>query len=169
MEHPWTPWAMQGLAGVYVQLGRRKDALPLYDELIKLDLAVVDKPESDASTLNNAAWGLLMHSFEELRDPERALTFAERACSKEQASGGGNLWKFLDTLALAQHRTGDTAKAIETAKRAISLIPDGANEATITEIKTNLRTYEAALAEPSGDNSATQPVDEAEVTNGDEL
>ena len=53
----------------------------------------------------------------------------------------------LDTLALAQHRTGNTAKAIETEKRAISLIPEGADESTRKELETNLRTFQAALAE----------------------
>ena len=92
---------------------------------------------------------------------------AERACGKEEALGGGNLWMYLDTLALAQHRTGDTAKAIETEQRALSLIPESADEATREELEINLRTFEAALAE-TDDSATTQPVDEAEVTNGDE-
>ncbi len=96
------------------------------------------------------------------------MTLAERACAAEEAAGGGNLWVYLDTLALAQHRTGDTAAAITTQKRAITLIPEGVNDATREELETSLRTYEAALAE-AGDSAVTQPVDEAEVTNGGEL
>ena len=41
-----------------------------------------------------------------------------------EMSGGTNAG-FLDTLALAYHRTGDTEKAREIQRRAISLLPPG--------------------------------------------
>jgi hypothetical protein len=49
---------------------------------------------------------------------------------------------YLDTLALAQHMTGDTAAAIETQERAISLMPEDADP----EMATRLANYEAELA-----------------------
>lgn len=48
--------------------------------------------------------------------------------------------------ALAQHMTGDTIQAIETEKRALSLIPQNANDTTRTEMQNNLNTFEAALS-----------------------
>jgi hypothetical protein len=50
-----------------------------------------------------------------------ALAVAERACALDQ-DGGESRGLHLDTLALAQHRTGNTAKAIETQKKALSML-----------------------------------------------
>jgi hypothetical protein len=55
--------------------------------------------------------------------------------------GGEQLGYVVDTLALAQHRTGDTAAAVETQRRALSLMPEGADPG----IATRLAEYEAAL------------------------
>lgn len=97
--------------------------------------------------LNGVANALLTPEYEQLGDPDKALVYARRACILEEGSGGNALWKYLDTLALAQHRTGDTAKAIETQRRAIWLIPESEGVATQEEFAANLRTYEAALPE----------------------
>jgi hypothetical protein len=81
----------------------------------------------------------------------RALGYSRRACAAEEAAGGGNLWQYLDTLALAQHQTGDTAAAVETQKRALSLMP--ADHAERAEMEKRLADYEAAPA------PATQPAE----------
>jgi len=52
---------------------------------------------------------------------------------------------YLYTLALAQHMTGDTAKAIETQRRALGLIPPEYHQQR-KEIEQRLAEYEAALA-----------------------
>ncbi|MHC5002065.1 MAG: hypothetical protein ACYTJ0_02985 [Planctomycetota bacterium] len=83
------------------------------------------------------------HEHEELRDPERALACAERACASEEAANGGKLWQYLDTLALAQYLTGDTAAAVETQQRAISLMPSPDAD---PEMPKRLAEFEAALA-----------------------
>ena len=46
---------------------------------------------------------------------------------------------YLDTLSLAYHLTGDTAKAIENQEKAISLLPEGESPLRAS--------FEAALAE----------------------
>ena len=51
---------------------------------------------------------------------------------------------YLDTLSLAYHLTGDTAKAIENQKKAISLLPEGAS-ALRPSLEANLAKFEAAL------------------------
>jgi hypothetical protein len=98
--------------------------------------------QTDSGALNDTAWDLLTFEYEELRDSRRALPLAERACLLEEANNGDRLWMYLDTLALAQHMTGDTAAAIETQKRAISLMPENADP----EMATRLANYEAELA-----------------------
>ncbi|MCB9846086.1 MAG: tetratricopeptide repeat protein [Phycisphaeraceae bacterium] len=134
------------LADAYLALGRREEAVPLYRELLGLQTAEADKPDASDFALNEAAWFLLTHEIEELRDPARALGYAERACALEEAANGASLWQYLDTLALAQHATGDTAAAIDTQRRAISLMstPDAD-----PEMHDRLAEYEAALAAPA--------------------
>ncbi|MEZ6235177.1 MAG: tetratricopeptide repeat protein [Phycisphaerales bacterium] len=147
MQHPYTAIAMRGLATAYDHLDRHDEALPLWSELLNLQLARAESPEADASTLNAAAWTLLTHDIEQLRDPRRALAYAERACAMEEAADGANLWACLDTLALAQHATGDTAAAIATQRRAIALMPTPDAD---QEMHDRLAEYEAALQATSG-------------------
>lgn len=60
-----------------------------------------------------------------------------------EVSGGANAG-FLDTLALAYHRTGDTEKAREIQHRAISLLPPGDSRLR-SELETRLAEYEGTL------------------------
>ncbi len=80
LEHPWTRNAMAGLRVTYEKLGRPEDALLLNRELLDLHVAKADKADADAAMLNSAAWTLLTVEPEVLRDPERALGLARRAC-----------------------------------------------------------------------------------------
>ncbi len=128
-----------------------EDALPLWRELLDLRSASAESPAADANTLNNAAWDLLTHSTEELRDPGAGAGL----CRPRVRSGGGRgwrrrLWAYLDTLALAQHLTGDTATAIETQTRAISLMP---SEDADPEMAERLAEYETALADKASDRA----------------
>jgi hypothetical protein len=50
---------------------------------------------------------------------------------------------YLDSLAAAQHQTGDTSAALDTQRRALELMPEGADP----EMAERLSEYEAALAE----------------------
>jgi len=139
--HPWTRTAMDGLATAYSGLGRSEDAILIRRELLDLSLSSAERPDATAGTLNSAAWELLTIGRAELRDPARAVSLAERACALEQASGSRDLWIYLDTLALAQHMSGDTASAAETQRRAVSLMPEGGDP----EMAERLARYEAAL------------------------
>jgi tetratricopeptide (TPR) repeat protein/tRNA A-37 threonylcarbamoyl transferase component Bud32 len=142
MQHPWTRIALEGLAQAYDGSNRGDDALALWRELQDFQLAQVEDADASAQMLNNAAWDLLTHEFEELWDPARALLLAERACRMEKEAGGAELWGYLDTLAMAQHLTGDTAAAVNTQRRAIELMPEDADP----EMAERLAMYEAALA-----------------------
>jgi eukaryotic-like serine/threonine-protein kinase len=141
LQHPWTGYAMRGLVTAYLGMGRSEDALPLRRELLGLKVAPAEAVDANATVLNGAAWTLLTVEDESLRDPERALGFAERACALAKESDSARLWTYLDTLALAQHDTGDTDVAIETQKRAIALMPEGADPS----LAERLAEYEAAV------------------------
>ena len=86
----------------------------------------------------------------DLRDPETALRLARDACDMTDNANPG----YLDTLALAQHLTGDTPAAIETEKKALSLLPAdapgrGKYEAALARFEAALKKADAA-EKPSG-------------------
>ena len=135
-EHPYTCSAMAGLATAYQKLGRTKAAVALQRELIALKIAAAEADGASAIVLDAAAETLLESVVESLRDPARALGFAKRACALEKDN-----WKLLDSLARAQHQTGDSFAAIETQKRVMALMPEGADP----EMAERLAEYEAAV------------------------
>ena len=136
LQHPNTGGAMEGLVTAYQGLGRTEDAIALQRELIALRIAAAEAKDASARVLDAAAETLLEAVAESLRDPERALGFAKRACALEKDD-----WKLLGSLARAQHQTGDTKAAIETQQRAIALMPEGADP----EMAERLAEYETAL------------------------
>ncbi|MHC5002523.1 MAG: tetratricopeptide repeat protein, partial [Planctomycetota bacterium] len=149
---PHTRRAMGELARAYLNLGRPGDAVPLLRDLLQVQREMSGAPDADAHTLNEAAWTILaieparVDALRDLVDPERARQLAERACEREQRDGGKILWMYLDTLAQAQHRTGDTAAAIETQRRAIALVPESGAAVLRPGLERRLEEYEAALS-----------------------
>jgi tetratricopeptide (TPR) repeat protein len=75
----------------------------------------------EAEDLNAYAWTLLTCKPVRFRDPEKALVLAKKAVAGSDGKHAG----ILDTLALAYFRTGDTAEAIETQRKAVALLPPG--------------------------------------------
>ena len=97
------------------------------------------------------AWNLLTCEPADLRDPRAALRLARDACAMTDDADPA----YLDTLALAQHLTGDTPAAIETEKKALSLLPPDASDRG---------EYEAALAKFE---AALKAADDAEERGGE--
>ncbi len=88
------------------------------------------------------------------------MDYASRSRKIEEAAGGGNLWMYLDTLALAQHRTGDTSTAIATQKRAISLLPADGDPAVAKELKKRLAEFEATPSARPNENADAPTADD---------
>ncbi len=97
------------------------------------------------NVLNACAWILLTVEPGALQDPAAALPLAQRACDAERARSGPSLWEYLDTLALALHRTGDSAAAARAQREAIDGIPP-AGEPYRAQMLQRLAEYEAAAA-----------------------
>tara|TARA_R110002073_G_scaffold77541_3_gene187766 strand:+ start:3551 stop:6751 length:3201 start_codon:yes stop_codon:yes gene_type:complete len=140
-QDPRTVAILRALVTTHEAQGRSADALPFQRELFDLQVASADAVDASDTVLNAAAWDLLTIENESLRDPERALGMAQRACALAEEARSDQLWAYLDTLALAQHRTGDRAAAFETQERAVALMPLGA----APEVLERLVEYEAAL------------------------
>ncbi len=122
-----------------VDQGRTDQARPLVRELLDLHRKRAERPGASANEKNTCAWELLTCEPADLRDPEAALPLALEA---NEITGHKNP-SYLDTLSLAYHLTGDTAKAIENQKKAIELLPPDAPDRG--EYEAALARFEAAL------------------------
>lgn len=102
--------ALRGRSDAYLSIGEHKQAIEDYDRALAL------APE-DSTVLNNLAWVLCTSPIDELRNGERALELAQRACEVtdyEQAH-------ILSTLAAAYAELGDFEKAREWSTKAVKL------------------------------------------------
>jgi hypothetical protein len=108
-------------------------------ELVRSLRDASDDPGLGAAELNDVATLLLSVRPPDLADPRAAHRLAARACEMERAAGGGDLWKYLDTLAAAQHARGAAQDAVATQEEALRLAP--ADHPRRAEIEDNLRRY----------------------------
>ena len=139
-EHPDTLWSMSNLANLYGRQGRMNDARPLVRAVQEIQRTRADRPGASARDKNICAWNLLTCDPPDLRDPETALRLAGEASAMSNHTNPG----ILDTLALAQHLTGETAAAIETEEKALSLLPAAA-AVWRGDFEAALAKFEAAL------------------------
>jgi tetratricopeptide (TPR) repeat protein len=97
------------------------------------------REDASPSAKNECAWLLLTCEPADLRDPRAALKLAVEANEMPEFENAG----YLDTLSLAYQLTGDTAKAIENQKKAISRLPEG-DSALRKGLEEALTRFEAA-------------------------
>ncbi|HMF92060.1 MAG TPA: tetratricopeptide repeat protein [Candidatus Angelobacter sp.] len=93
-------------------------------------LQVIAKNDRHYVAYNNYAWILVTAEDRKLRDPQKALPYAQKAVD---LSGGREAYA-LDTLARVYFQLGDVDKAIELQTKALAIAPDREN-------------YQKALAE----------------------
>jgi hypothetical protein len=89
------------------------------EQLVALRTAAESSDEPGPK--NAFAWEALTCEPADLQDPDSALVFALEAAEL----GGRQDPDVLDTLALAHHRTGDHARAVEVQTEALQLVGDG--------------------------------------------
>lgn len=103
-------------------------------------LQVIAKNDKNYVAYNNYAWLLVTADDEKLRDPHKALPYAQKAVD---LSGSRESFA-LDTLARVYFQLGDVDKAIELQTKALALAPDRENyQKALTE-------YKEAKAHPKG-------------------
>ncbi len=140
--HRSTLGTVSALAGLYQDQGRLDEARPYAMELISIRKRIAERQDASARDLNAYAWLLLTCKPSDLRDPKAALTVAVRV----NEMTGHESSAYLDTLSLAYHMTGDTAKAVENQKLAIVLLPEGESDLRAS-LETALAKFETALAD----------------------
>jgi tetratricopeptide (TPR) repeat protein/tRNA A-37 threonylcarbamoyl transferase component Bud32/ribosomal protein S27E len=116
----------------------------------QLQLKPLRRRKADA--LNSAAWSILTSGDVELQDSLRALALAKQAVAISEADELSSLASYLDSLALAQHKTGSTEDAIRTQERAVSLLPHDPTSAHV-EYYVRLIQYHHAVG---NDDQATR-------------
>jgi tetratricopeptide (TPR) repeat protein len=105
------------VAGLYTRLGR-------HDEAERWNREAIAGHSDTVEAMNNVAWFQLTCESEEARNPQAALELALDVAERTGRRNPGAL----DTLSLAYHLTGDTAKAIENQREAIALLPEGESD-----------------------------------------
>lgn len=98
------------LAAAYYGRGRIDLAVAHWLEAVRVE------PDK-ADILNNLAWTLAAAKDEKIRDAEKALGFAKRACDATD----NRIAVYLDTLSVAYAANGQFAQAIATAEKAMSI------------------------------------------------
>jgi tetratricopeptide (TPR) repeat protein len=101
------------------QSGREQEAEAAYERAIGTYREMAAKPKAGAMELSNYSETLSKCPFPRLQNPALALDLALKA---NEMTGGRNP-DLLDTLAWAYFHSGQAAKAIETARHALSLLP----------------------------------------------
>jgi tetratricopeptide (TPR) repeat protein len=101
------------LGQTYEKMGRVEDALHTLE-------AGVEADPGNAAILNHLSWLYATVENPTLRDPAKALAYAQRAV---EASGGSDA-NILDTLAEAYYVNRDFDAAIETEERALEIAPE---------------------------------------------
>jgi len=145
-DHPATLYSMNTMAVRYYRRGLYDEAEPLYVQTLDVRRTVLEllssqkekAEEGNAETKNAYAWEMLTCEPADLRDPDEALSFA---LESNELTGFENA-SHLDTLALAYHRTGRNADAVDTQSKAIALLSKGERREPFEK---RLEEYEAAL------------------------
>ena len=89
--------------------------------------------------LNNYAYALATNRDAQYRDGEEALRIAKQITQGEK----GNRHDFLDTLACAHAEVGDFASAVRVGERALALLKDAGDPASIEESEAHLAQFRA--------------------------
>jgi tetratricopeptide (TPR) repeat protein len=150
-DHPHTYAAINLLRGLLLlrALAEPTEVRADMAELLATQRTIALRRESVPYANSQYAWALLACEPPDMRDPETALPFAEKAA---EVSGWGSAG-ILDTLALAYYLTGDSGKAIETQRAAIQLLaPDD------VELRAIQDTRLAAFLQETGQNEEAESI-----------
>jgi hypothetical protein len=134
---PRDPRFTNSLAGLRVRQNRLSEAIPLFEESMRLD------PDNPAP-INNLAFLLATAPDAKLRNASRAVQLATALC-KMIDDDSRDMAGYLDTLAAAQAATGRFDEALKTASRALDLAIQHDEQDLASQIGFHIRLYQAGL------------------------
>ena len=132
--------AYNNRAAARVHLKSFAEAAEDYEQAIRLSPGF-------ARALDNYAWLLATTELPDLRDPEKAVTLAKRACELTQFQD----WSCLSTLAAAHAEAGDLSLAANWAKKAL----EGAPESEREDLERLIQVYEASVKRKPVNSAST--------------
>ena len=131
-------------ADLLVRSGRVEEARSMTSRSLALTRQLASREEATADELYQFAETFLTCVPADLREPATALGYAKRAVEKS----GGSDSDSLDLLARAYFLTGDSAHAIETEEKALSLLPPASGKEPASssrrKVKKQLSRFKAA-------------------------
>jgi tetratricopeptide (TPR) repeat protein len=110
--------------------GRTEEAITHFSQALRI------KPGWERP-MDGLAWIFATHSDPKFRDPQEALSLAQRACEIADYQDP----RFLDTLAAAYAAAGRFKDAVATAQKALGIIASGDNKKRIRNIQNRLDLY----------------------------
>lgn len=116
--------ALQARGDSYLNVGKHAEAIADFNRLLKI------KPEN-STLLNNLAWVLATSPEDDLRDGQRAIELATRACEITEYKTP----HVLSTLAAAYAESGDFENAIKWSQKAVELNDPENKEQMENELK----------------------------------
>ncbi len=120
-------------AHVLVRKGKVNKAVTHFEEALRLEFDRIEQP------LNDLAWILAANENAAIRNPEKAVELAQRACELTNYEKP----ELLDTLSVSYAAAGAFDKAVETAQKALQLCQSSEYEAFREEIKKRLVLFKA--------------------------
>ncbi len=138
-SHPDTAWSLEALIRVYTAKKETGKARSNAVRLLSIRRKAAQRAGTGPEDKNRYARLLLTCGQADLRDPQAALTLAIEVNDLT----GHEVPKYLDTLSLAYYLTGQVEKAIESERKAISLLPKG-ESAFRSEFEARLAQFKAA-------------------------
>lgn len=115
-------------ADAHLNIAAHAEAIRDYEQ-------VLEREPNDGETLNNLAWVLATSPHDDLRDAERAIELAKRACELTDYEAA----HILSTLAAGYAEQGDFETAIEWSQKAVELEEQDADEGDGDDIAQQLR------------------------------
>jgi tetratricopeptide (TPR) repeat protein len=134
-DYPFDIQTRDNLGVLLVKAGDAADAVQQWNTNLQID-------PNDGNALNNLAWVLATYPGDEVRDGKRAVELAEKASTLP----GGESPIVLRTLAAAYAESGDFAKAINTAQRAVELARGQGNNSLVETLRHEIELYQMGTA-----------------------
>lgn len=134
--------AYNNRAAAYVQLKEYEKAVSDYQRTLELN-------PSYAHAYDNFAWLLATADDASVRDPQKAITLARKACDLTENRD----WAYLSTLAAAHAETGNFDKAREILVKSHELAPSTQKDRLIRLVKT----YESELQRGTARKAQKRP------------
>jgi non-specific serine/threonine protein kinase/serine/threonine-protein kinase len=106
------------IASLHAELGEHQEAAARARECVTALRLLAGRPESPATYSITLAELLSGSVAKQVRDPQEAIVYAERAVAKQPDAVANN-----DILADCYHRAGRTADAVKSLERALALMP----------------------------------------------